>query len=244
MASGAMLWGVSRLQQRHRPLQELRPRRGPIPTRAKPAKRSSPRRATWQGDARAGVRRAPPRALSAPHLARHPAGRRVRRVRGGGRNIGSQFAEIGLPNPTGSIQRLGEPGRPDLKQSNRGPGAGRRRIPPVFDIRETRLRPTLHVVHGHRTSAAATQRQTGCVACHVVYANDREPTHSLTQRQPGRDGQMATADPAIAGLHPRAAEGHGEERPRPTPSAHRPRRRRRRTHRPRLHLRGSRPPSA
>src|SRR5205085_6393256 len=31
----------------------------------------------------------------------------------GGRNIGTQFAEIGLPNPTGIIQRLEEPGRPD-----------------------------------------------------------------------------------------------------------------------------------
>src|SRR3546814_4627999 len=42
----------------------------------------------------------------------------------GGRNINTQFPEIGLPNPTGSIQRLEEPGRPDLKQSNRGPGTG------------------------------------------------------------------------------------------------------------------------
>ena len=39
----------------------------------------------------------------------------------GGRTINSQFPEIGLPNPSGSIQRLEEPGRPDLKQSNRGP---------------------------------------------------------------------------------------------------------------------------
>src|SRR3546814_5345980 len=45
----------------------------------------------------------------------------------GGRNINTQFPEIGLPNPTGSIQRLEEPGRPDLKQSNRGPGTGLRR---------------------------------------------------------------------------------------------------------------------
>ena len=28
----------------------------------------------------------------------------------GGRNVNTQFAEVGLPNPTGSIQRLEEPG--------------------------------------------------------------------------------------------------------------------------------------
>ena len=42
----------------------------------------------------------------------------------GGRNIGTEFPEIGLPDSTGSIQRLEEPGRPDIKQSNRGPGTG------------------------------------------------------------------------------------------------------------------------
>src|SRR3546814_10898473 len=40
----------------------------------------------------------------------------------GGRNLNTQFPEIGPPNPTGSIQRLEEQARPDLKQSNRGPG--------------------------------------------------------------------------------------------------------------------------
>ncbi len=38
----------------------------------------------------------------------------------GGRNILNLFPEIGLPNLTGNIQRLEEPGRPDLRQSNRG----------------------------------------------------------------------------------------------------------------------------
>ncbi|MEY2697824.1 MAG: hypothetical protein RL333_1962, partial [Pseudomonadota bacterium] len=39
----------------------------------------------------------------------------------GGRLIGNTFAEVGLPNESGSIQRLEEPGRPDIRQSNRGP---------------------------------------------------------------------------------------------------------------------------
>src|SRR5690606_8690716 len=35
----------------------------------------------------------------------------------GGRNINNIFAEIGLPNEFGQIQRLEEPGRPDIRQS-------------------------------------------------------------------------------------------------------------------------------
>jgi len=34
----------------------------------------------------------------------------------GGRTIGTQFPEIGLPSPSGIIQRLEEPGRPDIRQ--------------------------------------------------------------------------------------------------------------------------------
>ena len=47
----------------------------------------------------------------------------------GGRNISNLFPEIGVPSETGQIQRLEEPGRPDLKQSNRGPGTGSRVAP-------------------------------------------------------------------------------------------------------------------
>src|SRR3546814_7639511 len=52
-------------------------------------------------------------------------------------------------------------------------------------------------------------RQSGCAGCHVVYANDREPRHSLTYARHGRDGQTATVDPTIAGKRRLASEGHG-----------------------------------
>jgi hypothetical protein len=42
----------------------------------------------------------------------------------GGRVISSAFPEIGLPNSSGTLQKLDEPGRPDIHQSNRGPGTG------------------------------------------------------------------------------------------------------------------------
>src|SRR5437868_8152672 len=61
-------------------------------------------------------------------------------------------------------------------------------------------------------------RHSGCDGCHVVYANDREPRHSMTYSQYGRDGQTATVDPTIASLRQgehrvgEAAEEGGERR--------------------------------
>ena len=57
----------------------------------------------------------------------------------GGRNINSIFPETGLPDALGLIQRLEEPGRPDLKQSNRGPGTGNRIAVPLLNMHKTRL---------------------------------------------------------------------------------------------------------
>jgi hypothetical protein len=130
----------------------------------------------------------------------------------GGRNISSGFAEIGLPNPTGSIQRLEEPGRPDLKQSNRGPGTGLRVSIPVLNIHKTRLNDPFMWFMG-TNDQPGDYRQSGCAGCHVVYANDREPRHSLTWAPYGRDGQTATVDPTIAGKMETASahgSGHGK----------------------------------
>lgn len=126
----------------------------------------------------------------------------------GGRNINTQFPEIGLPNPTGSIQRLEEPGRPDLKQSNRGPATGLRIAIPVLNIHKTRLNDPLMWFMG-TNDQPGDYRHSGCSGCHVVYANDREPRHSLTYAQYGRDGETATIDPTIANRHWKADDGHG-----------------------------------
>ncbi|MFC0102911.1 hypothetical protein [Sphingopyxis terrae] len=127
----------------------------------------------------------------------------------GGRNINTQFAEIGLPNPTGSIQRLEEPGRPDLKQSNRGPGTGLRVAIPVLNIHKTRLNDPFMWFMG-TNDQPGDYRQSGCAGCHVIYANDREPRHSLTYAQYGRDGESATIDPTIAGKKWKPDDdGHG-----------------------------------
>ncbi len=114
----------------------------------------------------------------------------------GGRNISSQFPEIGLPDATGLTQRLEEPGRPDIRQSNRGPGTGLRVAIPVLNISKTRLNDPLMWFLG-TNDQPGDYRSSGCAACHVVYANDRDPMHSLTYAQYGRDGQTITRDPTI-----------------------------------------------
>ena len=126
----------------------------------------------------------------------------------GGRNISTQFAEIGLPNLTGSIQRLEEPGRPDLKQSNRGPGTGIRVAIPVLNIHKTRLNDPFMWFMG-TNDQPGDYRSSGCAACHVVYANDREPRHSSVWAQYGRDGQTATVDPTIRDKLEPAPPAHG-----------------------------------
>ncbi len=121
----------------------------------------------------------------------------------GGRNILTQFAEVGLPNPVGVIQRLEEPGRPDLRQSNRGPGTGLRVAIPVLNIYKTRLNDPFTWFMG-TNDQPGDYRTSGCSACHTPYANDREPRHALTYVKYGRDGKTATADPTI----PADEKGH------------------------------------
>ena len=116
----------------------------------------------------------------------------------GGRNINAKFPEIGLPNSLGLIDRLEEPGRPDLKQSNRGPGTGLRVAIPVLNIHKTRLNDPFMWFMG-TNDQPGDYRSSGCSGCHVIYANDREPVHSLVYAQHGRDGQTITVDPTIAG---------------------------------------------
>ncbi len=114
----------------------------------------------------------------------------------GGRNINTSFPEIGLPDSLGALQRLEEPGRPDIRQSNRGPGTGLRVAIPVLNVHKTRLNDPFTWFMG-TNDQPGDYRQSGCATCHVVYANDREPRHALGLSQYGRDGQSAQADPTI-----------------------------------------------
>jgi hypothetical protein len=121
----------------------------------------------------------------------------------GGRNITNLFPETGIPNSLGQIQRLEEPGRPDIKQSNRGPGTGARIAVPLINLHKTRLNDPLLWFIG-TNDQPGDYRHSGCTACHVVYANDRDARHSGPYAKFGHQGESQTADPTI----PRDEPGH------------------------------------
>lgn len=121
----------------------------------------------------------------------------------GGRVISSQFPEVGLPNSSGVLQKLDEPGRPDIKQSNRGPGTGSRIAVPLINVTKTRLNDP-HLWFLGTNDQPGDYRSSGCTACHTIYANDRDPRHSGPYAQFGNTGMTQTVDPTI----PHGVSGH------------------------------------
>jgi outer membrane protein OmpA-like peptidoglycan-associated protein len=119
----------------------------------------------------------------------------------GGRNAGNLFPETGLPDSKGELEEIEEPGRPDFRASNRGPGTGSRISVPVINITKTRLNdPNLWFMGTN--DQPGDYRQSGCAACHVVYANDRDPAHSSIYASAGHDGMTQTIDPTIDKTQP------------------------------------------
>lgn len=144
-----------------------------------------------------------PRLWPLPAWETVPPGDVFRVFERGGRLIGSQFPEIGLPNLSGQLQLLEEPGRPDIRQSNRGPGTGARIAVPLINVTKTRLNDP-HMWFYGTNDHPGDYRSSGCSGCHVIYANDRDPVHSGPYARYGNDGRSASADPAI----PKDRSGH------------------------------------
>ncbi len=161
-----------------------------------PATVKSPGDPPGQVTAAQAKRGALPILYPAPTWQVTPPGDIFRVFERGGRNINTQFAEVGLPNSLGQIQRLEEPGRPDLKQSNRGPGTGLRVAIPLLNIHKTRLNDPFTWFLG-TNDQPGDYRSSGCASCHVVYANNRQVHASLTWAKYGRDGKSFTDDPTI-----------------------------------------------
>ena len=115
----------------------------------------------------------------------------------GGRVINSLFPEIAIPNSIGRLQLLDEPGRPDIKQSMRGPGTGSRIAVPLINITKTRLNDPLMWFLG-TNEQPGDYRSSGCASCHVVYANDRTEAHSGPYAKFGHEGKTITKDPTIS----------------------------------------------
>ena len=195
MATGRDAVGRRGLQQRHPAVQELHPRRGLHARRRAGADRLA-------GDAARHADRTSRRSAARwptlyplPPWQVIPPGDVFRVFERGGRNIDTQFPEIGLPNPTGSIQRLEEPGRPDIRQSNRGPGTGLRIAIPVLNIHKTRLNDPFTVVHGHQRPAGRLPLSRAARPATSSTPTTASRAHSLTYAQYGHDGQTQTGRP-------------------------------------------------
>jgi hypothetical protein len=103
---------------------------------------------------------------------------------------GEKKAEIG--NPSGEES----PGKPDDKLSDRGFGTELRTDPVFLGLQKTRLLDPVLSLPG-TNDHAGDYRSSGCSACHVIYANDRDPAHSGSYAQFGHSGFSASADPTI-----------------------------------------------
>jgi hypothetical protein len=122
----------------------------------------------------------------------------------GGIVIPSNFPDIGTSASSFmQIPSREDPGRPDIRQSNRGPGTGLRIAVPVLNIHKTRLNDP-HLSFLGTNDNPGDFRSSGCTACHVVYANDRDIFHSGPYAKFGNRGESQTQDPTI----PKRESGH------------------------------------
>jgi hypothetical protein len=110
---------------------------------------------------------------------------------------GRRKPEPGLADPTAV------PGHPDMSLSDRGPGTLNRVDPLILGAQKTRLLDPLLSFLG-TNDHPGDYRSSGCSACHVVYANDRDPVHSGPWARAGNRGRTASADPTL----PRGESGH------------------------------------
>jgi hypothetical protein len=93
--------------------------------------------------------------------------------------------------------------RGDDRLSNRGFGTLTRTDPVFQGLQRTRLLDPLLYFLG-TNDQPGDYRSSGCTACHVVYANDRDPAHSGRYATRGHLGYSFTADPTIR----KNEEGH------------------------------------
>ena len=104
---------------------------------------------------------------------------------------GRKAPEVGLPIPDEI------PGQPTQNLlSPRGVGTLLRTDPVYLGLQKTRLLDPMLSFLG-TNDQPGDYRSSGCTACHVVYANDRDPFHSGPYAKFGHTGRSASADPTI-----------------------------------------------
>ncbi|HUE37998.1 MAG TPA: hypothetical protein VMR29_00735 [Candidatus Binatia bacterium] len=112
---------------------------------------------------------------------------------------GRKQLEIGDPDPFEGDP----PGKPERRLSQRGPGTLNRTDPVFIGLQKTRLYGPILSFPG-TNDHPGDYRAGGCTACHVIYANDRDPQHSGPWAKHGNRGLSATTDPTI----PKNEPGH------------------------------------
>jgi hypothetical protein len=110
---------------------------------------------------------------------------------------GEKKGEVG--NPTGNEA----PGKPDDKLSDRGFGTELRTDPVFLGLQKTRLVDPVMTLPG-TNDHPGDYRASGCSACHVIFANDRDPMHSAQFAKYGHSGFSASSDPTV----PKNEPGH------------------------------------
>ena len=100
------------------------------------------------------------------------------------------FNGLAIPIP-GIPDKLEDPGRPNNKLSDRGLGTLNRVDLPVLNVHKSRLNDP-HLSFLGTNDQPGDYRSSGCTACHVVYANDRDPFHSGPY---AKFGNMGKTDP-------------------------------------------------
>ncbi|MGH9932676.1 MAG: multiheme c-type cytochrome [Pyrinomonadaceae bacterium] len=110
---------------------------------------------------------------------------------------GKRRLEVGLPD------KEEDPGKPDKGLSARGFGSAQRTDPVYLGLQKTRLLdPTLNFLGTN--DHPGDYRSSGCSACHVIYANDRDASHSAGYHAAGNAGRSQTSDVNI----PKNESGH------------------------------------
>lgn len=107
------------------------------------------------------------------------------------------------PLELGNPDKDEEAGLPARRLSQRGLGTGLRTDPVFLGITKTRLLDPLLWMPG-TNDHAGDYRHGGCTACHMVYANDRDPVHSGAWARFGNRGLSHSKDPTI----PKDEPGH------------------------------------